>query len=111
MPAKTVVQMATVGGAKAIGMSHCIGSLEPGKKADIIGLDLSSPHAVPLYDVFSLLVYAIKSSDVQFVMVNGRVIVEAGKLTSLDVGKAIDEAQQLAGSIGRDREAHINASN
>ena len=67
--------MATMGGARVLGMEKRIGSLEPGKRADMITLRLDRPHATPIYDVWSQVVYSLTGSDVQDVMVNGRVIV------------------------------------
>ena len=72
LPARTAVAMATIGGAKALGIDKEIGSLEPGKRADLISVRLDAPHAVPMYDVYSQLAYALKASDVTDVMVNGR---------------------------------------
>ena len=71
--------MATILGARALGLDKLIGSLEPGKRADLITLRLDRPHAVPLYNVYSQFVYALKGSDVQDVMVNGKQIVRDGK--------------------------------
>ncbi|MGM0642277.1 MAG: amidohydrolase family protein [Thermodesulfobacteriota bacterium] len=71
--AETVLKMATIEGARALGVDGVTGSLEKGKRADIIMLDLQRPHLVPLYNPFSLLVYAARGSDVTDVIVDGRV--------------------------------------
>ncbi|HCY85627.1 MAG TPA: amidohydrolase [Desulfobacteraceae bacterium] len=80
MDARTCLKAATIDGARAIGMAADIGSLEPGKLADIIIVDTHRPHMVPMHDVYSALVYAAKSSDVSWVMVDGRILVDAGEL-------------------------------
>ncbi|SMC69466.1 5-methylthioadenosine/S-adenosylhomocysteine deaminase [Desulfocicer vacuolatum DSM 3385] len=71
LKAKSVVEMATLGGARALGLDRHIGSLVVGKKADLIAIDLRSPHLVPMYDPFSALVYNARGSDVIHVMVDG----------------------------------------
>src|SRR5258708_31793050 len=72
LPAQTVVEMATIFGARAMGMEKEIGSLEAGKRADFITVDLSAPHAVPLYNLYSQVAYTLKGSDVQDVVIEGR---------------------------------------
>ncbi|MCP3940702.1 MAG: amidohydrolase [Desulfobacteraceae bacterium] len=80
MDARTCLRMATIEGARAIGLDGRIGSLEKGKQADIIIVDVDKPHMVPMYDPFSSLVYSAKSSDVSLVMVDGVLRVREGKL-------------------------------
>jgi 5-methylthioadenosine/S-adenosylhomocysteine deaminase len=80
MDAKTCLKMATIEGARAIGLGRKIGSIERGKQADILVVDVKKPHMVPLYDPFSSLVYSAKSSDVSLVMVDGILRVQEGKL-------------------------------
>jgi len=65
MDARTVVEMATLGGAKVLGMDSLIGSIVPGKRADFIAVSLDRPHLQPVYDPYSHLVYAARSSDVE----------------------------------------------
>lgn len=74
MNAKDVVKMATIGGAKALGLGKSIGSLKIGKKADIIIINTEKPHLVPLYNPFSTLVYGVKGSDVTHVIVDGEIL-------------------------------------
>ncbi len=81
MDAQTCLFMATMGGAKALGMDRAIGSLVPGKKADIIVVDTTKPHMQPMHNPFSGLVYAAKSSDVSWVLVDGIVRVTDGELS------------------------------
>jgi 5-methylthioadenosine/S-adenosylhomocysteine deaminase len=95
LPAGTVVWMSTMGGALALGLEEQIGSLEKGKRADVIILNLRKPHLVPLYDYYSHLVYSAKGSDVQSVLVDGEVIVEDGVLTRLDLDEIMDQGIRI----------------
>jgi 5-methylthioadenosine/S-adenosylhomocysteine deaminase len=99
LPARDVLEMATMGGARALGIADKVGSLEPGKQADVIVVDLQKPHVQPLHDgvegLLTALVYASQASDVRDVFVDGRQLVEAGRLTR------VDEAQLLA-DVARD---------
>jgi len=94
LPARLALDMATILGAKAIGMDREIGSLEIGKRADLITIRLDQPHAVPLYNVYSQLAYALKASDVQDVMVNGKPIVRDGHSLTLDPGLVLAKARE-----------------
>jgi cytosine/adenosine deaminase-related metal-dependent hydrolase len=94
MPATTVLRMATANGARAMGMGSEIGSIEVGKKADLVLIDLKKPHLVPFTDVVSDVVYSAMGSDVDTVLVDGRVLLERGKPTTLDEERIIDEAQR-----------------
>lgn len=80
MDARTTVQMATIHGAKALGLDKVIGSIEKGKRADIILVDTDKPHLTPLFDPYSALVYAAKSSDVSLVMVDGVIRSRGGQI-------------------------------
>jgi 5-methylthioadenosine/S-adenosylhomocysteine deaminase len=93
LPAVEVVEMATIGGARALHMDHLIGSLEPGKKADIILVDTSGPHATPMYDVYSQLVYALRGSDVKTVVVAGKLLMENHRMLTIDEEKTLCEAR------------------
>jgi 5-methylthioadenosine/S-adenosylhomocysteine deaminase len=84
LPAADIVQMATLGGARALGMSDEIGSLAPGKQADIVAVDLSSPQALPVYDPVSHLVNVAGRAEVAHVWVAGFALVTDGRLASLD---------------------------
>ncbi len=93
LPARTVLEMATISGARAIGMDRLIGSLEPGKQADILVLDSHAPHLTPLYHPESHIVYAAKGSDVRDVMVNGKWQVINRRLVCLDLDEILDQAR------------------
>ena len=99
MDAKTVVRLATRGGARVLGLEEQIGSLEPGKKADLIGLDLDKPHLTPMYNVYSHLVYAASAADVILAIINGRLVMQAGELLTLDVERVMAEVREIAKKI------------
>jgi len=92
LPAARALEMATIGGARALGLDKEIGSLEVGKRADMITVRLSGPHAVPLYNVYSQVVYSLKGSDVQDVMINGRLVVDSRRVLTLDGDRVVAEA-------------------
>ena len=92
--AKAVVEMATIGGAKALHMEKEIGSLEAGKKADVIVISLDAPSAVPMYDIYAQLAYALKSSDVLTTIVGGRVLMRDRKLLTVNEEQAIAKARE-----------------
>jgi 5-methylthioadenosine/S-adenosylhomocysteine deaminase len=97
------LEMATIQGARAIGMDKEIGSLEAGKRADLITVSLGEPHAVPLFNVYSQLVYALKSSDVRHVMINGRLVLRNRKSLTIDsaavLAKASEYQQKIQSSL------------
>jgi len=94
LPATAAVEMATIRGARALGMDKEIGSLEPGKRADLISIRLDRPNAVPLYNVYSQMVYALKGSDVEDVMVNGRLVVREAQALTLNAGQIEAKARE-----------------
>lgn len=93
LPARTVVEMATILGARAIGLEKEIGSLENGKRADFITVSLAGPHAWPEHDPYSMLVSTLKSSDVTDVIVEGRVVVESRRPLTLNPASVRAEAE------------------
>ena len=102
--AKAVVEMATIDGARALHMDNEIGSLEKGKKADLIVISLEEPNAVPIYDIYAQLAYAIKANDIATVMIGGRVVMKDHKLLTVDEEAAITKAREygkkVAASLG-----------
>ena len=92
--AKGAVEMATIEGARALHMEKEIGSLEPGKKADFVILSMDAPNAVPMYEVYSQIVYALKGSDVATVVVGGKTLLQDGKLLTVDEHAAIVKARE-----------------
>ena len=99
MDARSVVEMATIGGARAIGLGRHIGSLAVGKRADVIIIDTRTPHLTPMYHPESHIVYAAKSSDVRDVVVDGRVLVRNRNVLSLDVEKIMLKVREIARHI------------
>jgi 5-methylthioadenosine/S-adenosylhomocysteine deaminase len=99
LPAEQVVEMATIGGARALHLETQTGSLEPGKKADLIIVDTSAPHATPMYNPYSELVYALNSSDVRTVLIAGKVVVEDGRVLTLDEQAILAKAQEYKNKI------------
>jgi len=97
--AKTAVQMATIGGARALGMERQIGSLEAGKRADVIIVRMSAARQTPMYDPISHLVYVTRGDDVQTTIVNGRVLMQNRKLTTLNEAAVLREANVWAGKV------------
>lgn len=97
--AKGALEMATIEGARALHMEREIGSLETGKKADFAILSLDVPNAVPMYDVYSQIVYALKASEVETVVVGGKVLLRDGKLLTVDEAAAMAKAKEYAKRI------------
>lgn len=94
--AEQAVRMATVEGAKALGLGDRLGSLEAGKRADLIVLDLNGPHLRPRHDPWSTLAYAAHSADVRDTVVDGRVLMRNRTLTTLDEAAALADLEALA---------------
>ena len=94
LPAEQVVQMATIGGARAVHLEKLIGSLETGKKADLIVVDTTAPHATPMYNVYSQLVYALKAEDVRSVVIGGKLVMEERKMLTLDEAAILAKANE-----------------
>jgi 5-methylthioadenosine/S-adenosylhomocysteine deaminase len=99
LSAAAAFEMATVGGARALGMEKEIGSLEAGKKADLITVRLDRPNAVPLYDAVSQMVYSLKAADVRDVMVNGRPVVRDGKALTLNQDQILQKAAEYGARV------------
>ncbi len=93
LPAKQIVRMATIMGARALGLGDQIGSLEIGKKADIILLDMHKPHLTPFHNLHGLLVYSALGSDVDTVIVDGKVLMQNRKFSTLDVNEIMSQSQ------------------
>ena len=98
--AKAVVEMATIDGARALHMDREIGSLEPGKKADLILISLDEPNAVPMYDIYAQIAYALKGSDVETVVIGGRVVMRNRKLLTVNEEAAMAKAREYKKTIG-----------
>lgn len=93
LPARQVVRMATIMGAKALGLGDQIGSLEVGKKADIILLDVRKPNLTPFHNIPGLLAYSALGSDVDTMIVDGKVLMQNRQFTTLDIADVMNQAQ------------------
>jgi 5-methylthioadenosine/S-adenosylhomocysteine deaminase len=101
MNAQAVVEMATIEGAKAVHLEKEIGSLESGKKADLILIDLDEPNAVPMYDIYAALAYALKGSDVQTVIIGGKIVMRDHKLLTLNEPEILAKAREYKKSVAK----------
>ncbi len=99
LPAGAALDMATIRGARALGLEKEIGSLEPGKRADAILVRIDRPHAQPLYDAVSQMAYALKADDVRDVMVNGKVVVRDGRIMTLNQQAILQKAEEYRARI------------
>jgi 5-methylthioadenosine/S-adenosylhomocysteine deaminase len=97
--ALAVVEMATIDGARALHMEKEIGSLEAGKKADLILIGLDEPNAVPMYDVYAQIAYSLKASDVETVMIGGKLVMRDRKLLTVDEKAAMAKAREYQKSV------------
>jgi len=99
MDAATVLKMATIMGARALGLDPVIGSLETGKKADLIIVDTNKPHLTPMYNPVSHMVYAAIGSDVTTSIINGTVVMQDGKIKTMDIKAVMDDVNRIAKEI------------
>jgi 5-methylthioadenosine/S-adenosylhomocysteine deaminase len=99
LTARDAVWMATREGARAVGLEHEIGSIEPGKRADLIVVERDRPHLAPDSDPWSTLAYAARGSDVRLTMVDGEVLVDRFALTQLDAAAISAEARAASADL------------
>jgi 5-methylthioadenosine/S-adenosylhomocysteine deaminase len=97
MPPERVLEMATLHGARALGLEAEIGSLEPGKRADLVLFDLDLPEWRPLLDPVSTLVYSASAASVRTVLVDGRILLDDRRVTTVDEREALTRVERLAG--------------
>ena len=96
VPARTALQMATIDGARALGMDAEIGSLEAGKRADVISVAMTAARQTPMYDPLSHLVYVTRGDDVRTTIVNGRLLMRDRRVMTLNEAAVLGEARTLA---------------
>ncbi len=101
LDAATVLRMATIDGARALGLDHLIGSLEIGKRADLIVIDTQKPHLTPMYHPTSHLVYSVGGSDVSATIVDGRILMKDRILRHMDIDGIMADAQGIARQLQR----------
>jgi 5-methylthioadenosine/S-adenosylhomocysteine deaminase len=99
LPAGTVLEMATLGGARALGLAERIGSLEAGKLADLIAVRSRHPRLTPMFDPVSHLVYAAHGDDVRLTMVHGRILMRAGVVRTMDESQVLADARRAAEQV------------
>ena len=99
VPPMEALSMATINGARALGLDGLIGSLEPGKRADVIVVDLDTPHATVTHDPVSQMVYCASAADVRTVLVDGRVVVDDFALTTMDIAAVLPAARRAAAEL------------
>ncbi len=102
LPARTMLEMVTVSGARVLGLEKKIGTLAEGREADLICISVNEPHSVPMYDPSSHLVFAARSADVRHVMVRGRVLVRDRELLTLDQERIEAQAREFSETIRSD---------
>jgi 5-methylthioadenosine/S-adenosylhomocysteine deaminase len=105
MSARTVLRMATCIGAKVLGMDNLTGSLVPGKKADIILVNTRKPHLTPMYSEYSHLVYSVVGSDVETVIINGKIVMRDRKLLTIDIDDVMDRVNKIAVKVRKSLES------
>lgn len=99
LDARTVLKMATVGGAKVVGLEDIVGTIEPGKKADIVIIDTNTPHMIPIYNPYSQLVYSATGGDVRDVIINGRVVYRDRQFATLDKNDIMAKVERISQRI------------
>jgi cytosine/adenosine deaminase-related metal-dependent hydrolase len=99
LPAEQVLEMATINGARATTWSKELGSIEPGQLADMIVIDQRKPHLVPVRNPISNLVYAANGSDVDTVIVDGKIVMQDRKLLTIDEKKVIEEVRKVGPEV------------
>jgi 5-methylthioadenosine/S-adenosylhomocysteine deaminase len=99
LPARTALAMATIEGARALGLESMVGSLEPGKRADLITVAMGAARQTPMYDVLSHLVYTTRGDDVRTTVVNGRVLMRERRMLTLDEAAVLTEARSYVEKV------------
>jgi 5-methylthioadenosine/S-adenosylhomocysteine deaminase len=96
---RTALLMATRNGAEILGLGDKTGSIRPGKKADLVIASLDKPHLTPLYDIYSHITYCMRPGDIETVMVNGKILIDKGRTTTLDEAEVIAKAKAWQNKI------------
>jgi 5-methylthioadenosine/S-adenosylhomocysteine deaminase len=99
LPATVALRMATIDGARVLGLDREIGSLEPGKRADLLVVSMRAARQTPMYDPLSHLVYVTRGDDVQTVVVNGKIVMRNRKVLTMNEAAVIDEAVGWAAKV------------
>jgi len=99
LPAETVLRMATIEGARALGLENSVGSLEVGKRADLVLVDFDKPHLIPSHNLYANLVYSARGSDVDTVIVDGKILMEGRQVKTLNEAEVMQKAQRTAQNL------------
>jgi 5-methylthioadenosine/S-adenosylhomocysteine deaminase len=99
LPAAALVRMATIDGARALGIDHVVGSLEVGKRADLVVLDADAPSMHPVFDPHAAIAYAATRAEVRTVVADGRVVVSEGRVMSINIGPVLEQIDALAATF------------
>jgi 5-methylthioadenosine/S-adenosylhomocysteine deaminase len=99
LPAEQAVEMATIGGARALHMQQQIGSLEVGKKADVILVDTGLPSATPLYNVYAHIVYSMKAADVDTTIIGGKIVMDHRHVLTMNEAEVLAKAGEYAKKV------------
>lgn len=99
VPAESVLEMATINGAKALGLDDRVGSLEVGKKADFVAIDVRGIHSQPWFNPASAVVYTATGRDVELVVVDGNVLVQGGELLTMNEQEVVEEAKKRSREV------------
>jgi 5-methylthioadenosine/S-adenosylhomocysteine deaminase len=99
IPARTALEMATIDGARALGLDREVGSIETGKRADVITVSMTAARQTPMYDPLSHLVYTTRGDDVRTTIVNGRVLMRDRRVLTLNEAAVLSEARALAEKV------------
>jgi 5-methylthioadenosine/S-adenosylhomocysteine deaminase len=102
IPTEKVLEMATIGGARAYGLEDRVGSIESGKQADLVLIDFDKVHLKPCHDVYANLIYAANKHDVDTVLINGKIQLQGGELTEIDRADLLDEAGRVSGMFKKE---------
>jgi 5-methylthioadenosine/S-adenosylhomocysteine deaminase len=100
LDARTVLTLATIGGARVLGMEDRIGSVETGKCADLICVNMDRPHLTPVYQIYSHLVYAASGADVTTAIINGKFVMRDRKLLHVDLDDIMEKVREIGAMIG-----------
>ena len=100
VPAETVLEMATINGAKAMGLEDQIGSIEAGKRADFIVINMDAPHLTPAWDPVSTIAYAATGTDVDTVVIDGKIVMEHRQVRTLDEQAILEDVRGRYRAVG-----------
>jgi cytosine/adenosine deaminase-related metal-dependent hydrolase len=105
MPSEAVLELATLNGARAMGLEGDVGSIEPGRRADFIIINTDAPHLTPVWNPVAAVVFAAQGSDVDTVVVDGQILMQGRKVLTLDEGAILEDVQRRYRDVQRRADA------